>query len=82
MLILAIDLGKYNSMCCFYDTETQKAEFQKAETTRRYLTAVMKSRKIDLVVMEACGPSGWISHVCRQQGFRTIVCSTNDDAWS
>ena len=38
MLILAIDLGKYNSMCCFYDTKTQKVEFQKALTTRRYHT--------------------------------------------
>ena len=81
MLILAIDLGKYNSMCCFYDTETQKAEFQKAETTRRYLTAVMKSRKIDLVVMEACGPSGWISDLCSDLELKTLVCSTNDEAW-
>jgi len=32
--------------------------------------------------MEACGPSGWISDVCKQQGLETIVCSTNDEAWS
>lgn len=81
MLILAIDLGKYNSMCCFYDTNTQKAEFQKAETTRRYLTAVMKSREIDLVVMEACGPSGWINDLCAELELKTLVCSTNDEAW-
>lgn len=81
MLILAIDLGKYNSMCCFYDTETQKAEFQKAATTRRYLTAVLKSRSIELVVMEACGPSGWISDLCHEMGLKTFVCSTNDEAW-
>ena len=81
MLILSIDLGKYNSMCCFYDTNSQKAEFQKAETTLRNLTAVMKGRKIDLVVMEACGPSGWISDLCHELGLETMVCSTNDEAW-
>ncbi|QDT11577.1 hypothetical protein K239x_35770 [Planctomycetes bacterium K23_9] len=32
--------------------------------------------------MQACGPSGWISDVCRARGIKTIVCSTNDEAWS
>lgn len=81
MLILSIDLGKYNSMCCFYNTKTQKAVYQKAETSRRYLTALMKSRKIDLVVLEACGPSGWISDLCHELELKTLVCSTNDEAW-
>ena len=28
MDILAIDLGKFNSMCCFFETDTQKYRFQ------------------------------------------------------
>ena len=80
-MILAIDLGKYNSMCCFYEEESQKSEFQKAETTRRYMEAVLRSRHIDLVVMEACGPSGWLSDLCHELGIKTLVCSTNDEAW-
>ena len=72
MLILAIDLGKYNSMCCFYDTNTQKAEFQKAATTRRYLTTVFKMREVGLVVMEACGPSGWIHDLCQELGLKNL----------
>lgn len=75
MLILAIDLGKYNSMCCFYDSNSQKSEFQKAETKRHYLSAVLQSRKIDLVVMEACGPSGWIGDLCAELGLQTLACS-------
>lgn len=81
MNILAIDLGKYNSMCCFYDTETQCHEFWNAETTRPYLESLMKTRQIDLVVMEACGPSGWISDLCQELDLPTIVCSTNEEAW-
>jgi transposase len=81
MIILAIDLGKYNSMCCFFDTETQKHTFLNAATTRGYLKSVLKNHTFDLVVMEACGPSGWISDLCEELGHRTLVCSTNEDAW-
>ncbi len=37
MNILAIDLGKYNSMCCFFDTKTQKHSYLNAATSRSYL---------------------------------------------
>ena len=36
MRILAIDLGKFNSMRCFFDTETQEYSFWPAATTRHY----------------------------------------------
>ncbi len=81
MLILAIDLGKYNSMCCFFDSQTQKPEFWNSATSRLAITSLLESRKPDLVVMEACGPSGWISDVCHQLGIKTLVCSTNEEAW-
>jgi hypothetical protein len=47
-------------MCCFFDTKTRKYSFLKATTERNYLNTLFKSHKIDLVVMKACGPSGWI----------------------
>jgi len=31
--------------------------------------------------MEACGPSGWICDLAQNAGHKTIVCSTNEDAW-
>jgi transposase len=81
MNILAIDLGKYNSMCCFFDTKTQKHSYLNAATTRSYLTSVLENHPIDLVVMEACGPSGWIRDLCLKHGLKTLVCSTNEEAW-
>jgi transposase len=68
-------------MCCFYNTDTNEYRFQAAETTRHDLTSVFKNHKIDLIVMEACGPSGWISDLCQEFGLKTLVCSTNDAAW-
>jgi len=81
MIILAIDLGKFNSMCCFFDTDTQEYHFQAASTTRLYLSTLLKNNAIDLVVMEACGPSGWIRDLCAEHGIDTLVCSTNEEAW-
>jgi transposase len=81
MLILAIDLGKYNSMCCFFDTRTQKPVFTSYPTTRPAITTLLGLKPVDLVVMEACGPSGWISDLCHELGIKTLVCSTNEEAW-
>ena len=82
MKILALDLGKFNTMCCFFDTKTRKHSFLNATTDRHYLTTVFKNHKeVDLVVMEACGPSGWINDLAQAHGLKTLVCSTNEDAW-
>jgi transposase len=81
MIILALDLGKFNTMCCFFDTETRTPRFLNALTDREYLKKVFQSRSIDLVVMEACGPSGWIHDLAVELGLKTLVCSTNEDAW-
>jgi len=81
MNIVAIDLGKFNSMCCFFNTVTQEHGFQAAETSRIYLRKLLMAHRCDLVVMEACGPSGWIRDLCHELGLKTLVCSTNEEAW-
>ena len=81
MIILALDLGKFNTMCCIYNSKTRKHEFINATTERTYLTTLLKKTKCDLVVMEACGPSGWINDLAISLGHKTLVCSTNEDAW-
>jgi transposase len=68
-------------MCCFFDSKTGKHEFLNATTDRNYLETVFKKHKIDLVVMEACGPSGWINDLAQSLGLKTLVCSTNEDEW-
>ena len=81
MKILALDLGKFNTSCRYFDTITRKHEFINTTTERNYLTTVLKKYPSDLVVMEACGPSGWIHDLATELGRKTIVCSTNEDAW-
>ncbi|TWU37443.1 IS110 family transposase [Novipirellula artificiosorum] len=81
MKILALDLGKFNSVCCFFDTKTRKSRFLTTPTERKHIASVLKNAKVDLVVMEACGPSGWINDLAQSLGLSTLVCSTNEEAW-
>ena len=73
MKILALDLGKFKTMCCFFDTKTRKHEFLTATTDRAFLTTVFKKHKVDLVVMEACGPSGWINDLATSLGLNPLA---------
>ena len=83
MVTCAIDLGKFKSVCCFFDTTTQDHQYETIETKRSHIENLLKTRPdIDLVVMEACGPSGWINDICEEKGVKTLVCSTNEEAWS
>jgi transposase len=81
MKILALDLGKFNTMGCFFDTKTRTYSFHLASTDRNYLKTLFKKHPVDLVVLEACGPSGWIHDLAAHCGLKTLVCSTNEDAW-
>ena len=81
MKILALDLGKFNSVCCFFDSETRKPNFITTPTKREHIDSIFKDAKVDLVVMEACGPSGWINDLAQEHALETLVCSTNEEAW-
>jgi hypothetical protein len=81
MMILSIDLGKFNSVCCLYDTKRRKHRFESIATRRSHVDHLLDNSKFDLVVMEACGPSGWISDETKKRNLNTIVRSTNDEAW-
>ena len=49
--ILAIDLGKFKSVTCLLDSDTNQTEFWSMATDRQYLLAVLKNYTPDLVVI-------------------------------
>ena len=65
MKILALDIGKFNTMCYFYDTKTRKHTFLNATTDQNYFATLFKKHKFDVVVMEACGPSGSLARLSK-----------------
>ncbi|TWU22980.1 hypothetical protein Pla52o_25140 [Novipirellula galeiformis] len=81
MKILALDLGKFNSVACFFNSKTRKSKFLTTPTNRESIASIFKDAKADLIVMEACAPSGWINDLAQSHGLKTLVCSTNEEAW-
>jgi len=79
--IVAIDLGKFKSVTCLLETETNETEFWTMSTDRQYLLAVLKKYEPDMVVIEACGLSGWIHDVCTEEGYKVLVCNPAQEAW-
>ena len=79
--ILAIDLGKFKSVTCLLDTETNETEFWTMSTDRPYLLAVLQKYQPDLVVIESCSTSGWVHDACTAAGFKVLVCNANQEAW-
>ncbi len=76
MKILALDIGKFNTMFCLYDSKTRKHSFLNATTDRNYLATLFKKHKCDLVVMQACGPSSWINDL--QPSLTEVIAAEPD----
>lgn len=79
--ILAIDLGKFKSVTCLLNTETNETELWTLTTDRHYLETVLKNYEPDLVVMEACGIAAWVHDVCTAAGYEVLVCNPAQEAW-
>jgi transposase len=79
--ILAIDLGKFKSVTCLLDSDTNQTEFWTMATDRHYLLAVLKNYHPDLVVIESCGLAGWVHDICTEEGYEVLVCNPNQEAW-
>ena len=66
---------------CLYNTNTRTSKLETVATQRGYFRSLIVNHKPDLVVVEACGPSGWVSDLCGELNTKIIVCSTNEQAW-
>ena len=53
--ILAIDLGKFKSVTCLLETETNETEFWTMATDRQYIEAVLKNYELHFLKKTAVG---------------------------
>lgn len=79
--ILGIDLGKFKSEVCVYETGTAEVRFQPVATERMYLRRVLELERPDFVVFEACTPAGWVYDLCQEMGIVAKVANTTGEAW-
>lgn len=67
-IILAIDLGGYNSVACWYDPCTRIADFRTLRTTPEEIRLVLAREPVSVVVFEACSQAGWVHDLCEATG--------------
>lgn len=79
--ILAIDLGKYNSIFCWYQSATHEAVYRSAATTPESLRSELQRQPVSTVVIEACSQAGWVSDLCQALSLPCDIANTNDQAW-
>lgn len=75
--ILAIDLGKFNSVFNYFDTITKTARFQTVRTQPDLFRTIVQRHTDVTVVFEACSPAGWLHDLCEELNLPVHVANTN-----
>src|SRR6478672_7181134 len=79
--ILAIDLGKFNSVLCRFDPATREATFRTVRTAPDVLRAELRQQPVGKVAFEACSPAGWVHDLCTELAIPCEVANTSGAAW-
>lgn len=81
MKILAIDLGKFKSVACFYQTGTESHAFETVPTRPQELHDLIVSDSPDRVVIEAGNQAGWVKDLCVTLEVPIEVANPNHEGW-
>jgi transposase len=81
MKILAIDLGKFNSVACLFDTTTNQSEYETFATQRLAFAGILNKTQPDQVIIETCSISGWVHDLIVGLGHTVIVANPSAEAW-
>jgi hypothetical protein len=79
--ILAVELGEFNSVLCWYDSVTRGVDFRTAETTPEVLRRELTRRPVFRVTVEACAQAGWVHDLCADLDVGAIVASSTGAMW-
>jgi len=81
MNILAMDLGKNNTVFCLYDSESGKHKFGKVKTAPQQIHNLLTEHSSERVVFEICSAAGWVHDIVRPLVKEVQVANTNHQAW-
>ena len=81
MDILALDLGKYNTVFCDYNSVDGEHEFGKVKTTPEAIHDLLVAKDPRKIVLEVCSIAGWVVDIARALGKETETANTTHDAW-
>jgi len=82
MKILAVDLGKFKSTACIYQTETAQHTFETLPTRPQAVHDLIVEHAPDRLVIEVGSQAGWVSDLAEALEVGDIqVANTNHEAW-
>jgi transposase len=84
--ILAIDLGKFNSVACIYDPHTHEHSFASVQTTPAMIHELLVRHQTEdpadtLVVIETCDVSGWVHDIAVALQMQVAIANPSHEAW-
>ena len=84
--IVALDLGKFNSVACVYDPKSQQHAFQSIPMSPQTVHDLLSEHagqdpSRTLVIFETCDAAGWVHDVASALGLTVIVANPCDAAW-
>ncbi len=84
--IIALDLGKFKSVCCVMDAATRQSAFETVQTSPELLHELLVKHLTPmpadtLVVFETCDLAGWVHDLCLALGVQSLVTHANGEAW-
>ena len=85
--ILALDLGKFNSVLCAYDPATHAHRFVSAPTTPQSIHDLLVAHQsgddpsATLLVIETCDVAGWVHDLAVALGMCVAVANPAHEAW-
>jgi transposase len=84
--IVAIDLGKFNSVVCLYDPATTQHSFVTIQTIPQCVHDLLVQHAGEdasqvLVVFETCDCGGWVYDIATSLGFAVAVANPSHESW-
>jgi transposase len=84
--ILALDLGKFNSVLCVYHPDTHAHRFVSAQTTPQAIHDLLIAQESEdpaqtLLVIETCDVAGWVHDIAIALGMNIAVANPAHEAW-
>ena len=81
MKILSIDLGKFNSVACVYESATGAHFFTSVSTKPGVIHDLLTTHLPDRVVVEIGPAAGWVHDLALTMGLDIQIANPNHDAW-
>jgi len=81
MKILALDLGKFKTVVCHFDSDNNQSEYRTIKTVPFQIQDLIERHRPDRVVFEIGPSAGWVHEIVSAKGVEVQVANVNHEAW-